>query len=116
MKEIKFYDREGTPVAYMEDNVHIFKYDGVYPGFLGNRGWVYDHHGRCVLFTETAAGGPLRPNKKTTPTKAIRRVRPVKKNRNTQPGQPTRIPGWSKLTPEEYFTQERTGYYRSVSA
>lgn len=81
-----FYNRKGKPIAYLDDGVHIFLFNGrpvahlyenaVYcfngehVGWFEN-GWIRDIKGKCVFFTENATGsGPAKPAKYATPAKS----------------------------------------------
>jgi hypothetical protein len=83
--EKTFYDRSGRPVAYSDDGVHmhnfsghaighmhedsIYDYSGKHLGWFVN-GWVRDHSGRCVMFTDESSGGPVIPKIGIEPVKS----------------------------------------------
>lgn len=130
MKSIKYYNRDGVPTVYTDDGVHLFLFDGRPAGYFNHKsiysyegvhlgiwdnGWIRDNSGRCVFFTESAYGGPLRPNLQVTPTTGIKHVIPVKKNRNVKPSDPAKSPVWSNLSGESFFEQTRTVYAGTIA-
>ncbi|HBL31293.1 MAG TPA: hypothetical protein DD490_31075 [Acidobacteria bacterium] len=114
-----FHDRTGKPAAYTEDDVHIFFYSGApagysfdgavytYPGrHLGTirTGWVRDHDGRCVFFTDEALNSSLpQPEKLAKPPKLIKKPKPAKGRRETPPPRPADLDEWSELSGEGFF-------------
>lgn len=86
MRSITFYDKNGDPFCYTEDDCHIYdfdgnpiayiendcvwNYDGKHLGFMHN-GWIIDHSGDYLLFTEQSTGGPLKPLRSLSPLKWI---------------------------------------------
>jgi hypothetical protein len=73
---VVFYDRNGDPVAYTDDGEYVYlfngsavghlvrdsvyAYDGTHLGWFID-GWIRDHDGHCVYFTDDAEGGPVSP-------------------------------------------------------
>lgn len=125
MKHTIYYNREGRPVVYTDDGVHLFFFNGPAAGYfhgtsvysfrgvhlgVSDHGWIRDNNGRPVLFEKDAAGGPLRPNLKVIPTKSIKHVMPVKKDRSVKPSNPVKATTWSSLSGESFFSQEKTDY------
>ncbi len=117
--EITFYDRDGVPIAYLADDETIYLFRGQPVGyllqnsvysFLGrhlgwyDHGWICDHAGYCLLFTEAAQGGPARPVKRPKPNKLIKIFRPVKSAREAKPAKLSRSPSWSKLSWSQFFS------------
>lgn len=118
--ELTFYNRDGEPIAYTEDNMHIYlfngssvaylDYDSVYSytgkhlGFFQD-GCIWDHKGQCVFFTERASSGPLKPIKKIKPVKGIKKVKPIKSVKQVKPVSPIRSSSWSPLSSQEGFFQ-----------
>lgn len=106
---IDFYDKSGTPIAYMEDGKHIYLFSGkpvaylsgnaVY-SFLGSHlgwfenGWIRDKGGQCVFFTSDADGRPVKPVKQVKPVKGVKQVKPVK---------PVKSLSWSNLSEQQFF-------------
>ena len=116
-----FYDYTGEPIAYSEDNIHIYLYtgepvayfdrDAVY-GFNGkqfgwfNNGWIRDLNGNCVFFTENATGyGPVKPVKHICPVKGVKHVKPVKCVQAVLRVRPVSCLNWSSLSGIAFFTQ-----------
>ena len=86
MRSITFYDKNGDPFCYTEDDCHIYdfdgnpiayiesesvwNYDGKHLGFMHN-GWPIDHSGDCLLDPERSRGCPLKPLRSFTPLKGL---------------------------------------------
>ncbi|MFH1385121.1 MAG: 4-fold beta flower protein [Candidatus Omnitrophota bacterium] len=103
MNEFTFYDQSGYPIAYCDDGHHIylfsgkpvayiledsvFSFEGHHLGWLHN-GWVRDHNGDAVFFTENASGGILKPIPNPRPFKAFKEFLPFKGFRNFPPLKP----------------------------
>lgn len=116
-----FYDKSGIPIAYSDDNDHIFLFSGesvaylygesVY-GYNGRHlgffidGWIRDHHGDCVFFTDIAKGpGPVKPVKRVKPVKSVKSILPVKSVREVKPIKPITNLLWSNLSGKQFFYQ-----------
>jgi len=117
--ELTFYDRYGKPVAYTEDNIHIhlfdggavayisgdsiYSYSGKHLGFFED-GWVRDHSGDCVFFTETARGsGPVKPVKSIKSVKSVKSIRSVKGVMEVKPVKSVISLSWSDLSGRQFF-------------
>lgn len=113
-----FYDNMGRPVAYTDDNGHIFMFEGQPVAYLhGNSvysfrgqhlgwfsdGWIRDERGACVLFSGAASGGPLRPLKQLKPLKGLRQLMPLKGLRQLAPLRPLNSLGWSQILGTQFF-------------
>lgn len=119
--ELTFYDNEGRAVAYTEDGLHIYLFDGTSVAYIeGNSiytysgkhlgwledGWVMEHSGKCVFFTETSSAyGPIKPIKHIKPIKNIKQINPIKSIKEIQPFKPVRQLLWSDFSGEEFFYQ-----------
>ena len=117
---LDFYDLNGRPIAYTEDGIHIYlfsgepaaylqddsvySYSGKHLGWLLD-GWIRDHRGNAVLFTEKSLGGPIKPIRQLKPLKSIRNIRPIKSIRQIKPIKPIKSFNWSDLVGEEFFFQ-----------
>jgi hypothetical protein len=116
--EIVFYNRNGRPIAYTENSTDIFLYSGELVAYLDRDsvysfsgkhlgwfvdGWILDHDGNHVFFSDIATGGPSRPAKQASPGKAVRRGRPIKGTKEPKPPYPERKPAWSHFASEEFF-------------
>ncbi len=115
-----FYDREGRAVAYTEDDVHLFLYSGHPIGYIVDgslysfpgrhagtirSGWLRDHDGRAVLFTDEAVltASLSLPEKRTKPRKLLKKTKPPKGHREPAPLRPEEADGWSELSVETFF-------------
>lgn len=114
-----FYDRSGKPVAYTEDDVHIFLYSGYPVGYLYDgsvysysgrhlgtlrTGWIRDHAGTRVFFTDEAMNHALPlPAKLMKPPKLLKKTKPAKGRRETPPPRPEEAEEWSELSAEKFF-------------
>jgi hypothetical protein len=113
-----FYDRAGKAVAYCEDGSNIYLFGGAPIAYIevdciysfGGKhlgwfmaGWIIDHDGGNLLFTEDASGGPVTPVKSVPPIKAVKRVLPVKHVTQIAPVTPVRRLGWSSYTTNQFF-------------
>lgn len=118
---ITFYNCEGKPVAYTDDEEHIYLFSGepvayfkdesVY-GFNGKHlgriggGWIRDNKGCCVFFAdETCGSGPTRPVKQLEPVKSVQSIRPVKSAKQSKPFRPAESLSWSAMSSEKFFYQ-----------
>lgn len=120
MSEIVFYNRNGTAIAYTQDDQHIYTFTGKPVAYLSDtsiysfsgkhlgrfeNGWIRDNKGRCALFTTKASGGPVKPVKKVKPVKSVKNVRPVKSVKSVRPVKPVNSSNWSELSSENFFYQ-----------
>ena len=116
--EIIFYNQEGNPVAYSDDGVHIYLYNGDPVGYIaadsiysfaGDHlgwfigGWILDHDGDCLFFMPNADGGPLKPLAMLVPLKELKDLLPAKNIREIKPTIPAKSMDWSPLSLEEFF-------------
>lgn len=114
------YNNNGRPVAYIENGENIYLFDGSPVAFLNNEsiysysgnhlgwmldGWVIDHDGRHVFFTQNASGGPALPARQALPARSAREARPARGAREPRPPRPAREIAWSDLSSEEFFEQ-----------
>lgn len=118
--DLTFYDEEGTAVAYTRDaeaiylfsgepvaylsDESIYAYSGKHLGFFLD-GWVRDHDGRCVFYTEDARGGPARPARQARPARSARQSRPARGAREARPARAARQSAWSRLSGPQFFTE-----------
>lgn len=115
-----FYNKEGRPVAYCEDDAHVYLYDGTPVGYFDGdslysysgthlgwllSGWVRDHEGSCVFFTDDAASGPTKPLKQLKPLKGLKQLRPLKGLKGLRPLRPLKSLSWSDISSEKFFEQ-----------
>lgn len=114
-----FHDRSGKPVAYTEDDVHIFLYSGYPVGYLYDSsvysysgrhlgtlrmGWIRDHAGDRVFFTDEAMhSGPPPPPKHVKPPKLLKKPKPAKGRREAPPPRADDTDEWSQHAAEKFF-------------
>src|SRR5215831_14356200 len=91
--ELTFYDVNGRPIAYSDDGRYIYAFSGLPLAYLDGdsvyafdgqhlgwweRGWVRDHQGAWVFFTDSAVvDGPPMPAKHAQPVKGFRNMPPL---------------------------------------
>ncbi len=92
----------GMPVAYFHENL-IYDFSGRYLGVINN-GWIRDNRGYCVLFSDNARGGPVKPSKRIIPVKCGKRAKPIKGVRQS-PTLPVDRIQWANNSGERYFFQ-----------
>ncbi|EKZ4847848.1 4-fold beta flower protein [Listeria innocua] len=116
---MNFYNKQGKPIAYLADEKHIFLFSGkavayfvndaVYSfcgkhlGWLRN-GWIVDHDGRRVFFTENTTGGPVKPIKQIKPIKSIKNIKPIKSVKEVKRTKSSLSSSWSALSDESFFS------------
>lgn len=116
---VTFYDRSGIAIAYSDDDVHIylisgqaccyldgaavFSYSGALMGWFEN-GWIRDKDGRCVVFSESATGGPPRPTKQAMPEKRDKQLRPPDGKKDPKPLRPIHSNAWSDQPASAFFS------------
>lgn len=118
MRGITYYDKNGNPFCYTEDDCHIYdfdgnpiayidhenvwNYDGKHLGFI-YKGWIIDHSGKYLLFSEQSTGGPLKPLKGLSPLKGLKALKPLKGLKELTPLRPLTSLSWSELSMDEFF-------------
>jgi len=115
---IAFYDRNGAPVAYSDDGVHVFLFSGEPVAYLEDdalysyrgelmgwfeEGWLRDKDGRCVAFSEHAGAGPQRPVKEPWPHPSPKQAQPIPERRDPRSLRPIHSNAWSEQTADEFF-------------
>ena len=115
-----FYNYFGTPIAYTDDEVNIFSFNGSPLGYIdGDKiyafsgkhlgwyidGWIRDKLGYCVFFTELATGGPLKPIKRLKPLRFAKRIVPMKRIRQIAGIRPIKRLAWSRYYDSSFFFQ-----------
>lgn len=92
--EFMLYDAGGRPIAYCDDGRHLYAFSGAPLAYLDgesvyafqghhlgwwDRGWVRDHQGACVFFTDAAEGaGPILPTTHPRPAKGAKHAPPAR--------------------------------------
>ena len=85
------------------DDGSVYTYPGRHLGTI-RTGWVRDHDGRCVFFTDEALNSSLpQPEKLAKPPKLIKKPKPAKGRRETPPPRPADLDEWSELSGEGFF-------------
>lgn len=118
--EITFYDRKGEPVAYTSngtdvylfsgkpvaylDGTSVYSFDGTHLGWFLS-GWIRDHDGNCVLFTNVSQGGPMKPLKQLKPLKSLKSLKPLKGLKQLKPVRSLNTNNWSRFSPTAFFDQ-----------
>lgn len=118
MRDITYYDKNGNPFCYTEDDCHIYdfdgnpiayrdsenvwNYDGKHLGLM-HKGWIIDHSGKYLLFSKQSAGGPLKPLRSLSPLKGLKSLKPLKGLKELAPLRPMTSLSWSELTMDEFF-------------
>lgn len=116
---IDFYDRERTPIAYTDDNEHLYAYCGrpvayihegsiySYPGrHLGSisEGVIRDNHGHIVLYTAESRGGAMKGMLLPVPPKGLKQMRYLKCRRRPKLESLFRLSCWSQIPGQQFFS------------
>ncbi len=119
--ELTYYDSSGKPIAYTEDNTHIYLFSGEPVAYIDNgsvysfsgrhlgrfeNGWIRDNDGRCVFFTEQATGGPMKPIKMMKPMKMMKQMKMMKMTKQMKPMKTVDFLLWSELSGQQFFNIE----------
>jgi hypothetical protein len=87
----------GRPVAIVDDeSASLYGFDGRHLGWFVE-GWIRDHDGACVYYTDEASGGPVRPVRRTRPKRGARTARPRPRARQSPPPRHANQRVWSSL-------------------
>jgi len=97
------YMRDGTPVAWLSES-GVYTYGGKFLGWL-YEGWIFGLDGKCVLFTERAQPGPVKPFRQTAEDRGDQGVRPSRASRSAAGRRPGRSPMWSSTDAQAFFCQ-----------
>jgi hypothetical protein len=122
MLAITFYDRSGSAVAYSDDGMHVFLYDGEPVGYLQadalysyrgelmgwfESGWLRDKDGRCVAYSEKAAGGPPLPARHERPYQSYKHSLPTQERQDPRSLRPIHSNVWSTQSALDFFSHQR---------
>jgi hypothetical protein len=115
---IDFYSKSGRPIAYTDDGEllytfagrpvafldadAVYSFAGVHIGWFED-GWIRDTKGKCVLFTDAASGGPIKPIRKIKPIKGIKQIKPIKGLKQIKSLKAIKSLFWSPLSGEQFF-------------
>lgn len=121
--ECTFYDVDGRPVAYCDDERHVYSFSGHPLAYLEGesvfacngqhlgwweRGWVRDHQGAWALFTESAISEVLSlPAKHPRPAKSVKNAPPPRVFKGVKPVRPADGLGWSLRSGARFFDSTR---------
>jgi len=95
------YLEDGTPVAWISGQV-IYSYNGKLLGWI-EEGWVFGPDGKCVLFTERAQPGAIRPFRHPPGARDDQQHRPSRRVPESPRKRPERLHVWSATTPRNFF-------------
>jgi hypothetical protein len=113
-KDVTFYDKDGTPIAYTEDLNNVYDFMGNPVGYIDEEsfysysgkhlgwiicGWVVDNAGYAVFYTEYSTNGPFKP------FKGFKKFIPYSGFKNFKPFKPMQMAGWSSLSKDDFFNQ-----------
>lgn len=113
-----FYDITGSLIAYIEDGKNIYLFSGEPVGYLDNDsiysfswkhlgwfidGWIFDHSGGRVFFSENSIGGPVKPMIKLRPLKHLKQLKPLKSIKQLKPLKPIKQLMWSNISGIDFF-------------
>jgi len=115
---LDFYDRNGTPIAYTDDDEHIFtfsgrpvaylygnsvySYQGRHLGLVAN-GIIRDNRGQIAFLTGGASFGFSRPMLRMKPLKGLKQLKPLKRLRQLKPLKPLNVNSWSPFSGQQFF-------------
>jgi hypothetical protein len=115
---LDFFDSNGQPYAYSDDGETIFtftgqpiahiagdsiySFSGAHLGFF-EAGQVWDHSGSVLLYTDGAAGGPMKPLKALKPLKGLKQLKPLKGLKELKPLKALKSMSWSEHAPAAVF-------------
>lgn len=114
---MNFYDKCGRPVVYDDDGIYsysgkplayidgdaVYSYRGLQLGWY-DQGWIRDINGACVMFTEGAIGGPIKPIPMLSPLRCLKQLKPLKGVKQLKRIKPIYSIWWSSLSVERFFS------------
>jgi hypothetical protein len=93
-------------LAYL-DGDSVYAFQGHHLGWW-DRGWVRDHLGACVFFTEAAAGdGTSLPHMHPRPAKGAKHARPAAAYKLPKPLRTVDAASWSLRSGMQFFQPMR---------
>ena len=116
---LNFYNQNGKPIIYTDDNVHLFSYSGKPVGYIHEDivftfngkplgylvdGWIRDTNGYCVFFSENATGGVVKPLKQFLPLKSCKQLMPLKSTRQNSIISFIKRNAWSRYSDLDFFS------------
>jgi hypothetical protein len=97
----EIYLFNGQPVAWISED-SIYSYDGQHLGWFES-GWVLDHDGNIVLFSQDVAGGPYLPARQPSPARDEKWASPDRSAKQSSPLRPYYLGAWSSTNFEKFF-------------
>jgi len=97
------YLRDGAPVAWLSKN-GVYAYGGRFLGWF-YEGWIFGRDGKCVLFTERAQPGTVKPFRRTAEDRGDQGVRPSRGPHATAGRRPGRSHTWALTDASSFFRQ-----------
>ncbi|QDG75528.1 4-fold beta flower protein [Labrenzia sp. PHM005] len=109
------FDKNGQPVAYIRDG-YLHYWDGTPAAYVQNdavyslkrdlvsylvNGWIIDRSGHAVVFSEDAAGGPMKPGRGMTPLKPFAPLQPIAPLMTLPALRPLQTMNWSRFSLKE---------------
>ncbi len=101
--KVSIYMRDGTPVAWLSDS-GVYTYGGKFLGWL-YEGWIFGRDGKCVLFTERAQPGPVKPFRQAAEDRGDQVVRPSRGSCDSAGRRPGRSHMWALTDALSFFRQ-----------
>ena len=116
---LNFYNQNGKPIIYTDDNVHLFSYGGKPVGYIQEDtvftfngkligflvdGWIRDTKGYCVFFSENATGGMVKPLKQSLPLKSNKQLMPLKSIKQNSTITFIKRNAWSRYSDLNFFS------------
>ena len=95
--------RDGMPVGWLRES-GIYAYGGKFLGWL-YEGWIFGRDGKCVLFTERAQPGAVRPFRQPATDRGDQKLRPSRGTRDSASRRPGREHLWSSADALSFFNQ-----------
>ncbi|MFK4382509.1 4-fold beta flower protein [Bradyrhizobium sp. USDA 223] len=113
-----FYDRSGRATHYVDDRGTFYTWGGQPVGFVQGEelytssgrhvgrissGWIRDHNGHGVAFSENASGGPLPPLRSLPSLKSLPSLAPLRGLPSLPPLLALPSLSWSQYSVDDLF-------------
>jgi hypothetical protein len=95
------YMQDGTPAAWLCES-GVYAYSGKFLGWL-YEGWIFGRDGKCVLFTERAHRGAVKPFCQAATDRGDQGTRPSREARDVACRRPGRSLMWSSTDVLAFF-------------
>jgi hypothetical protein len=96
------YLQDGSPVAWLSDS-NLYTYRGKHLGWLWE-GWIFGRDGKCVLFTEQARPGAVKPFRQPPGGRGDQNLRPHRDTREIPQKRRERSTLWSAQSARSFLT------------